>query len=66
MEFSTKFKISYPLYVAEATGSAQMRKFGDEGGGLPFSVLIGPNGQVKKTYLGRLKMDEVKRDLAAL
>jgi thiol-disulfide isomerase/thioredoxin len=64
-EFSSKFKINYPLYVADTTGSNLMRQLGDEAGGLPFSVLIGPNGQIKKTYLGRLKMDEVKRDLAA-
>lgn len=63
-EFSTKYKISYPLYIADTTGSNLMRNLGDEAGGLPFSVLIGPNGQIKKTYLGRLKMEEVKRDIA--
>lgn len=63
-EFSTKYKISYPLYIADTTGSNLLRNLGDEAGGLPFSVLIGPNGQIKKTYLGRLKMEEVKRDIA--
>lgn len=64
-EFSTKYKISYPLYVADTSGSELLRKLGDSAGGLPFSVLIGPNGQVKKTYLGSLKMAEVERDLAS-
>ena len=64
-EFSAKYKISYPLYVADTTGSGLLRKLGDTAGGLPFSVLIGPNGQIKKTYIGSLKMDEVKRDLAS-
>lgn len=63
-EFSTKYKISYPLYVADTSGSELLRKLGDTAGGLPFSILISPNGQIKKTYLGRLKMDEVKHDLA--
>ena len=63
-EFSSKYKISYPIYVGGTDGSALLRDLGDEAGGLPFSVLIGPNGQIKKTYLGRLKMDEVKRDLS--
>jgi thiol-disulfide isomerase/thioredoxin len=65
LEFSSKYKISYPLYVAGTSDSALLREFGDQAGGLPYSVLIAPNGQIKKTYLGRLKMDEVKRDLAS-
>jgi thiol-disulfide isomerase/thioredoxin len=65
-EFSTKYKISYPLYAADVTGSELLRKFGDSAGGLPFSLLIAPNGTIKKTYLGRLNMAEMKRDIAAL
>ena len=64
--FSSKYKISYPLYVGGVTGTDLLRKLGDHAGGLPFSVLITPNGQIKKVYLGRLKIDEVKHDLAAL
>jgi hypothetical protein len=33
---------------------------------LPFTVLIGADGQVKKTWLGRLKMQELRRELAAV
>jgi thiol-disulfide isomerase/thioredoxin len=65
-EFNTKYKISYPLYVAGVGGSELLRKLGDPAGGLPFSILIGPDGQIKKTYLGSLKMDQVKHDLASL
>lgn len=65
-EFNTKYKISYPLYVAGVGGSELLRKLGDSAGGLPFSILIGPDGQIKKTYLGSLKMDQVKHDLASL
>ncbi|HEY8024751.1 MAG TPA: TlpA disulfide reductase family protein [Burkholderiaceae bacterium] len=65
-EFSVKYKISYPLYVGGMGGSELLRKMGDPAGGLPFSLLIGADGQVKKTYLGSLKVDQVKRDIAAL
>lgn len=65
-EFLTQHKISYPIFASDSTGSELLRKLGDEAGGLPFSVLIGPNGQIKKTYLGRLKMADVRRDLASL
>jgi len=64
-EFSEKLKISYPLYFAGADGTALLRDLGDEGGALPFSVLIGSDGQLRKTYLGRLNMDEVRRDIEA-
>lgn len=65
-EFAGKHKISYPLYVAGMSGTDLSRQFGNTAGGLPYTVLIGADGQVKKTYLGRLKFDELKADLAAL
>jgi thiol-disulfide isomerase/thioredoxin len=65
-QFADKFKISYPLYVAGMSGTELARKFGNSAGGLPYTVLIGPDGQVKKTYLGRIKFDQLKADLAAM
>jgi len=64
LAFSAKYKIAYPLYIAGMSGTELPRAFGNQGG-LPFTVIIGPDEQVKKTYLGRLKLDEVRRDLAA-
>ena len=65
-EFAAKHKIKYPLYVGGMGGTELSRGFGNTNGGLPFTVLIGADGQVKKTYLGKLKFDELKADLAAL
>jgi thiol-disulfide isomerase/thioredoxin len=64
--FAAKHKISYPLYMSGMAGTDLAREFGNTAGGLPFTVLIGADGQIKKTYLGRLKFDELKADLAAL
>jgi thiol-disulfide isomerase/thioredoxin len=64
--FAGKHKISFPLYVAGMSGTDLARDFGNKGGGLPFTVLIGADGTVRKTYLGRLKFDQLKADLAAL
>lgn len=64
--FAGKHKISYPLYVAGMSGTDLARDFGNKGGGLPFTVLIGADGTVRKTYLGRLKFDQLKADLAAM
>lgn len=64
--FAEKYKIGYPLYVAGIEGSELSRKLGNQAGGLPFTVLIDASGKVRKTYLGRLKMDELRRDIAAM
>ena len=65
-EFATRHNIKYPLYAGGMDGTELSRGFGNANGGLPFTVLIGADGQVKKTYLGKLKFDELKADLATL
>lgn len=65
-EFAAKYKISYPLYIAGMTGTELSRQFGNQAGGLPFTVIIGPNGDIKKTYLGRLKMEQLRADIHSL
>jgi len=62
-EFSSKYKISYPLYSAGMSGTKLTKQFGNQAGGLPFTVLVGSDGQIKKTYLGRLKLEELRKDL---
>lgn len=64
--FAEKYQIAYPLYVAGVDGSELSRQLGNQAGGLPFTVLLDASGKVRKTYLGRLKMDELRRDLNAL
>lgn len=65
-EFTKKVKVAYPIYVAGMSGTELARQFGNTQGGLPFTVLIGSDGTVKKTYLARLKFDDLKADLANL
>lgn len=65
-EFAAKYKISYPLYVGGVDGTDLARALGNQAGGLPYTVLIGRDGQVKKTYMGRLKMDDLRKDLTSL
>jgi thiol-disulfide isomerase/thioredoxin len=66
VEFTKKTKVSYPLYVGGMSGTDLSRELGNANGGLPFTVLIGADGQVRKTYLGRLKFDQLRADLAKL
>ena len=63
-EFTKKYAISYPIYVAGLEGSEWSRQLGNQAGGLPFTVLIDEKGKLVKSYLGRLKMDELRADIA--
>ncbi|MFZ6718618.1 TlpA family protein disulfide reductase [Undibacterium sp. Ji49W] len=63
-DFTKKYQISYPLFVAGMEGSEISRQLGNQGGGLPFTILITPDGKVVKNYLGRLKMEELRADIA--
>jgi thiol-disulfide isomerase/thioredoxin len=66
VEFTSKTKVAYPLYVGGLSGTDLSRELGNANGGLPFTVLIGADGKVRKTYLGRLKFDQLREDLAKL
>jgi thiol-disulfide isomerase/thioredoxin len=66
VEFTKKVKIAYPLYVGGMGGTDLSRGLGNVNGGLPFTVLIGADGQVRKTYVGKLKFDQLQADLAKL
>lgn len=65
-DFAKKHQISYPLLVGGMEGTAVSKQFGNDTGGLPFSVLIAPDGTVKQTYMGRLDIQKVRADLENL
>lgn len=65
-DFAAKYKISYPLYVAGMGGGELSKALGNQHGGLPFTLLIDSSGQINKAYLGRLQMETVRKDIAAL
>jgi thiol-disulfide isomerase/thioredoxin len=62
-EFASQHKISFPLLLAGMEGAELSKSFGNETGGLPFSLLIRPDGTVKQSYLGRLEMPKLRADL---
>jgi peroxiredoxin len=66
VEFSTTHQITYPLYVAGTNGIELSRQLGNVTGGLPYTVLIGSDGKIRKTYRGLLNFNQFRADLAAL
>jgi thiol-disulfide isomerase/thioredoxin len=65
-DFSSKYQISYPLFSAGMEGTELSRQFGNQAGGLPFTVLIASDGSLAKSYLGRLNIEELRVDITKL
>jgi thiol-disulfide isomerase/thioredoxin len=66
-EFAATFRISYPVLLAEANGLDLMRRLGNQGGGLPYTVIADRKGRVVHRKLGALKeaeLDSLLRPLA--
>ena len=62
-KFADRLHIGYPLYTAGVRGTELARLFGNQAGGLPYTVLITADGQIRSSHLGRLQMAELRRQL---
>jgi len=56
--------ISYPILVGESDAIAVSDLFGLPGLGLPFSVLVAPDGYILTIYLGELLVDQLSEMVA--
>lgn len=65
-EFSSTFKITYPILLAEANGLELMRRLGNTGGGLPYTVIADRKGALAHRKLGALKEAELDGFLGPL
>ena len=65
-DFAQKYQISYPLFAAGMEGTELSRQLGNQAGGLPFTVLISPDGILLKSYLGRLNIVQLRSDIIKL
>jgi thiol-disulfide isomerase/thioredoxin len=65
-EFSTSFKISYPILLAEADGLDMMRKLGNTSGGLPYTVVADRHGTLVYRKLGAMKQADLDEILGPL
>lgn len=65
-EFSANLKITYPVLLAEAEGLDLMRRVGNSGGGLPYTVIANRQGGLVHRKLGALKHAELDALLAPL
>jgi len=59
-QFLKKVPVDYPLAVAGFAGTELARNFGNAAGGLPYTVVITPDGAVQFRKLGRVTADELR------
>jgi thiol-disulfide isomerase/thioredoxin len=65
-EFSSKYSISYPILIAEASGLDLIRTLGNTAGALPFTVMLDRNGAIHSRKLGILHKDKIEPQIKAL
>ncbi|WP_354686338.1 TlpA disulfide reductase family protein [Cupriavidus necator] len=58
--FTRKVPVAYPLAVAGFAGTELSRSFGNSAGGLPYTVVINPDGSVKFRKMGRVTAAELR------
>ncbi|AQV95559.1 alkyl hydroperoxide reductase [Cupriavidus necator] len=59
-QFTQKVPVAYPLAVAGFAGTELSRNFGNSAGGLPYTVVINPDGSVKYRKMGRVTAEELR------
>ncbi|MCG1046190.1 TlpA family protein disulfide reductase [Mycetohabitans rhizoxinica] len=65
-QFLSKVTIGYPVYVAGFGGADLARQFGNQAGGLPFTVVIDKAGHVRYSKLGEIDVARLSMELDAL
>jgi len=60
-QFRDEHRITLPLLVAGAEGSAISSQLGNAAGVLPYTVLIGADGRVQERKIGRIRPEELRR-----
>ncbi|HMN80585.1 MAG TPA: TlpA disulfide reductase family protein [Burkholderiaceae bacterium] len=60
-EFASRHHITYPLLVSGPGGVELLRRFGNAAGGLPFTVLVAPDGRIIERILGRVDIRRLKQ-----
>jgi thiol-disulfide isomerase/thioredoxin len=65
-EFARKYRVSYPILVAEATGIDLMKTLGNTVGGLPFTVLLDRKSMIRSRKLGILHPEQILKKIKSL
>ena len=64
--FLQKVNVAYPVYVTGFGGADLARAFGNNAGGLPFTVVIDAKGNIRSTKLGQIDPAALRQTLNSL
>jgi len=59
-KFLGQFPVSYPIGLAGLGGTELSKSLGNSEGGLPFTVVLDAQGQLKQRKIGKLTEDDVR------
>lgn len=65
-EFAATYKVNYPVLVADGSALQLLRKLGNRGGGLPYTVVLDATGVVVRRHLGAFSASDLRRLLESL
>jgi thiol-disulfide isomerase/thioredoxin len=65
-QFSEKSPVRYPLLVAGMGGTELSRLLGNTASALPFTLIVGADGTIHHSVLGRFNLAELKNKMAPL
>ena len=66
LEFSITYQVNYPVLIADGTALELLRKLGNRGGGLPYTVVLDATGAIVHRHLGAFSAPDVRRVLESL
>ncbi len=64
--FAQEFAINYPVLIGGINESEALRKLGDPGGGLPFTLIYDRKGNLREKVLGGLDKQRLEQLIAPL
>lgn len=65
-EFSRIHRVNYPVLVADGSALGLLRKLGNRGGGLPYTVVLDRTGAIAHRHLGAFSNADLRRVLESL
>jgi thiol-disulfide isomerase/thioredoxin len=65
-QFSSNYRINYPLLVGDATALSVLRSLGNQAGGLPYTVALDRTGTIVQRHVGALTGAQLGQVLASL
>lgn len=64
-KFLARMPLSFPIGLAGLEGTELAKSLGNQAGGLPFTVVIGSDGQIRQRKMGKIDADDLKAWVAA-